>query len=118
MDILIVDDSKLIVSKITELLDDLEMATSLKSCGTYAHAVCLIDSSRPFVALLDINLPDKSGIELLQHVKMYSPETTVIMFTNQSSDYYKKLCFKMGADHFLDKSKDFDNIRHILASLS
>src|SRR5947209_2024369 len=107
MTVLIVDDSRLIVTKITELLEDVKTITSLRACGSYAHAIRLINSIKPGVALLDINLPDKSGIDLLKYLKRHSPATTVIMFSNQSSDYYKSLCFKMGAHHFLDKSNDF-----------
>jgi DNA-binding NarL/FixJ family response regulator len=118
MTVLIVDDSPLILSKISELLEDVEAITTLKTCGSYASAVAEFDSCHPKIALLDINLPDKSGIELLQYVKAKAPETTVIMFTNHSSDYYRKLCLQIGADHFLDKSKDFDNIPLILSSLS
>ena len=118
MTVLIVDDSPLIVTKVTELLEDFNSITALKTCGSYAHAVREIEIKHPKVALLDINLPDKSGIELLKYVKAKSPETTIIMFTNQSSDYYRKLCFNMGAHYFLDKSQDFDNIPMILSTLS
>lgn len=118
MTVLIVDDSRLIITKMTEMLEEVDSVTALKSCGTYAEAIDLINSFKPVVSLLDINLPDKSGIELLRYVKINSPETTVIMFTNQSTDHYKKLCLKMGANHFLDKSKDFESIPAILTSLS
>lgn len=117
MTLLIVDDSQLIITKITELLEDFLAIATLKTCGSFAHAVHYFETFQPKIALLDINLPDKSGIELLQYVKATAPQTTVIMFTNQSSDYYKKLCFNKGADYFLDKSKDFDNIPVILTSL-
>jgi DNA-binding NarL/FixJ family response regulator len=118
MNILVVDDSQLILTKITELLSDVHSITTLKTCGSYDQAVRYFETDKPSIALLDINLPGKSGIELLQYFKSKAPETTVIMFSNQSSDYYKKLCFSMGADHFLDKSKDFDHIPSILISLS
>lgn len=118
MPVLIVDDSPLIIIKITELLEDFNAVTILKACRSYAEAVNELEFYLPKIALLDINLPDKSGIELLQFIKGKSPETIVIMFTNQSSDYYKKLCLNKGADYFLDKSKDFDHIPLILTSLS
>ena len=118
MTVLIVDDSPLILTKITELLEDVEAITTLKTCGSYARAVQYFETYKPKIALLDINLPDKSGIELLQYVKSTAPDTTVIMLTNQSSDYYRRLCFNKGADYFLDKSQDFDNIPSILTSLS
>ena len=118
MTVLIVDDSPLILTKITELLEEFRAITTLKTCGSYAHAVHELDTCLPKIALLDINLPDKSGIELLKYVKAKSPETTVIMFTNHSTSYYRTLCLNLGANYFLDKSQDFDNIPLILTSLS
>lgn len=116
--VLIVDNSPMIVTRLTELLEDVTAITSLKTCGTYGHAVRYFETYQPKIALLDINLPDKSGIELLKYVKFQAPETKVIMLTNQSGDYYREQCLKMGADYFLDKSLDFDRIPFILTSLT
>lgn len=116
MTVLIVDDSPLIIAKIVELLEDIEAITSVKTCGTYSDAVDMIDTYRPLLVLLDINLPDKNGIELLRYIKSNLPKIIVIMVTNQSSEYYKKLCFKMGADHFVDKSKDFEQLTSLVTS--
>lgn len=118
MTVLVVDDSPLILSKIKELLEEVEGITALKMCASFTDAIYQFDTFCPKVTLLDINLPDKNGIELLEYIKSKPIKTTVIMLTNQSSDYYRKLCFKMGADHFLDKSKDFDDIPSILSNLS
>ena len=118
MTVFIVDDSPLILSKVAELLEEVDGINSLKTCGTYTGAVKEFNAYRPSHILIDINLPDGSGIELLQHVKKTSPQTTVIMFTNMSGEYYQKLCLNMGADYFIDKSKDFERIPSILASLS
>jgi len=118
MDILIVDDSLLVTSKIKELIEDVKVVTGIKSCGTYAEAIDLLKNDHPKVVLLDINLPDRSGIDLLQHIKTFWANIIVVMVTNQSSEYYQNLCFKMGADYFLDKSKDFDQLPSILYSLA
>ena len=36
------------------------------------------------------------------------------MVTNKVSEYYKDMCMQKGADHFIDKSKEFENIPTIL----
>ena len=118
MTVLIVDDSPIIISKLLELLEDVGTIRSIKSCGSYSHAVESIDAYNPDVVLLDINLPDKSGIQLLRHVKNKLPQVRVIMVTNQNSTYYRNLCIDLGAEHFLDKSKDFEALPSILTSLS
>lgn len=116
-DILIVDDSALIVEKIKELLEDTAGIAAIKSCGTYAEAIALLLHFTPAVVLLDINLPDESGIALLTYIKASFPKTVVIMVTNQSEEYYKNLCLQLGADGFIDKSKDFEKISEMVAVL-
>jgi DNA-binding NarL/FixJ family response regulator len=115
--LLIVDDSPLIVKKINEWLEEVEGITSIESCGTYAGAVDLLAVYKPAVVLLDINLPDKSGIVLLKHIKTFYPGTIVIMVTNQDGDFYKSLCLELGARYFLDKSNDFEKLPALVASV-
>jgi DNA-binding NarL/FixJ family response regulator len=118
MTVLIVDDSPLIIARIIELLEDVDVITDLKTCGTYHHAIKLLNSYTPRVILLDINLPDRNGIEILQYAKAFFPETIIIMVTNNCSKHYRDLCFKMGADDFIDKSSDFEDIPAILSSVA
>jgi DNA-binding NarL/FixJ family response regulator len=68
------------------------------------------------MVLLDINLPDKSGIELLRKIKKEYKKMKVFMITNQANDYYKEICKKLGADHFFDKSKDFNLIPDLISA--
>lgn len=114
----IVDDSAIIVEKITELLQDVNGITSIKSCLSFQEAVDNINRYKPAVVLLDINLPGKSGIELLRFIKANYADIIVIMVTNQNSDYYRKLCLEIGAYEFVDKSKDFDKLPSILSKIS
>ena len=117
MTVLIVDDSPLIIQKIDELLQELAITLKLISCGTHSEAIELLDEFRPSVVIVDINLPDKSGIEVLTSIKRNHPKTIVIMCTNQVSNYYREQCFKLGASYFIDKSKDFENIPRLIYSL-
>jgi DNA-binding NarL/FixJ family response regulator len=77
----------------------------------------MLTESRPDIVLLDIHLPVKSGIELLQYIRINHPATIVIMLTNESGDYYRKICKKLGAAYFIDKSREFELIPDILASI-
>jgi DNA-binding NarL/FixJ family response regulator len=116
--ILIIDDSALIVERLINLLKDLRNVETINLAGTWAEAIILLEQFQPQIVFLDIHLPDKSGIELLNKIKTEHPEIIVIMFTNQGSDFYKTLCLELGADYFIDKSKDFDLISEIISSLT
>lgn len=115
--ILIIDDSPLIVKRLIEMLSELPNLEWIKHAGNHADGVELANSLQPRILLLDINLPDKSGIELLRSCKQSMPFTKIIMITNQANEYYRKLCMKLGADHFIDKSKEFELIAETIADM-
>jgi two-component system chemotaxis response regulator CheY len=115
--ILIVDDSMLIVDRLQQMLKGSEITGSINHAGDYDTALSLLAQIRPEIVLLDINLPGKSGLSILKYIKDNYPSSIVIMITNQADDYYRKICTRMGADHFVDKSKDFEQIPLIISSL-
>ena len=115
--VLIVEDSPLIVKSMIELLEDVVGIASIKSCGTYSEAICLLSTYNPAVVLLDINLPDKNGIVLLKYIKTFYPEIIIIMVTNHNEEFYKNICLEVGAHYFLDKSNDFETLPALVAAV-
>jgi DNA-binding NarL/FixJ family response regulator len=116
--ILIVDDSDLIIERLSALLQDQENVKAVLNARNYSQALSLIEKTTPDVVLLDINLPGLSGIDLLRTIKKTYKHITVIMVTNQVNDRYKTICKKLGAHYFFDKSNDFDFIPQIISSLA
>ena len=115
--ILIVDDSEFITTRVIELLAVVDNVDSIYAAANFAEGAAKFSDLQPSLVLLDINLPDKSGIELLRHIKSASPSTEVIMLTNQSDSYYRNLCGKLGAREFIDKTRDFENLPAVVAGL-
>jgi len=114
--ILIVDDSPLIVERVVAMFRDLLCFDSCYTAWSYEQAVETISKNEIDVALLDINLPSKNGIELLNYIKVNHPLTQCIMLTNQSDFYYRNLCSKMGAAYFLDKTSEFQKIPELVTA--
>jgi CheY-like chemotaxis protein len=96
------------------MVDELDFVSDIYIAHDFASAIQYIEKENPALILLDIHLPDKSGIELLDVVKKDFPSIKVIMVTNKVSPYYKDLCLEKGANYFIDKSKEFENIPTIL----
>jgi DNA-binding NarL/FixJ family response regulator len=115
--ILIVDDNVNYVERIVSILAEDFSAASIHTAGSYNEAIILMDQLNPQVALLDINLPGKSGIDLLNYIKKENKDCRVIMITNQAFDSYRRKCMELGAEHFLDKSADFEKISSILGGM-
>lgn len=63
----------------------------------------VIASTSPDVVLLDINLPDGRGVDLIDKIKKVQPEVKIIMLTGQEPQGYVKESIIKGAYGFLCK---------------
>jgi DNA-binding NarL/FixJ family response regulator len=114
--VLIVDDSILILERMIPLLAEIENISFVVHAASYKEAFEVLSRLTPDMVLLDINLPDKSGIELLRVIKERQMDVAVLMISNNAGSYYRDICKKLGAQYFLDKSTDIDLIPTVLAN--
>jgi CheY-like chemotaxis protein len=115
--LLIVDDSVVIISRLKDLLEGLRGIHAIDVAHSYADALSLLTTAPPDITLLDINLPDRNGIEVLRYVRQYHPAIVVIMISNQGGVFYRDLCLRLGAARYIDKSTEFELIPTLLSSL-
>ena len=115
--LLIVDDSELIIERLIDSLKDHNTIKKIITATGYKEAVDILGKKKTDIILLDIQLSGKNGIDLLKFIVKEYPDIKVVMCSNLSNDYYKKLCKKIGARYFVDKSKDFELIPDILFSI-
>lgn len=113
--ILHVDNSNAIILYIKIMLMEIPGIQNIESVGSVVQAEEVLQNKPIDVAILDINLPDGNGIQLLEWVKKKYPAVMVIMFTNSSDQFFRDRALSSGADHFLDKSMEFEDIIKILS---
>jgi DNA-binding NarL/FixJ family response regulator len=116
--VLLIDDSTIILTVMSEVLSTVPCVSSIKTSSAPVQALQTIEEFKPDVLLLDINMPEKNGIEVLKEVKENYPEVKVIMLTNHSTEYYRNTCFNIGAYQFIDKANEFDKIAPIMEKIS
>jgi DNA-binding NarL/FixJ family response regulator len=114
--VLIVDDSILILERMIPLIAEIESISFVIHAANYREGLDILSRLTPDMVLLDINLPDKSGIELLRVIKERQLEIAVLMISNSTGSYYRDICKKLGARYFLDKSIDIDLLPTVLAN--
>lgn len=100
----IVDDHYMVVEGIRSLMQAEQGIEWIGHASTSASCLAFLQSRRPDVLLMDINLPDQSGIELCRQVKALYPEVFVIGLStfNQLSFIQKML--ESGASGYLLKN--------------
>ena len=117
--VLIVDDSKIICDRITVMLKEILTTGSVYRAHNFKEGLQLLKDNTPDVAILDINLPDKTGIELLRTIKENKITVkTVIMMTEDASEPKREKCMQLGADYFLNKFTDFEMIADIVENIA
>jgi DNA-binding NarL/FixJ family response regulator len=112
--VLLIDDSELIGSKVLDLLSTIAAVELLGQAKSVKEGLQACEEKRPDIVFLDINLPDGSGIALLKELKKRQPHIRVIMLTNSADSFYRHKCAELKAEHFLDKTKDFDRIPQLV----
>ena len=77
-------------------------------CGTGAGA--FVAKAKPDILLLDICMPDRDGIKVLEDVLLVRPEQKVIMLTTSEADNDVYRALNMGAKGYLLKDRDSDDL--------
>ena len=77
-------------------------------CGTGAGA--FVANTKPDILLLDICMPDRDGIKVLEDVLLVRPEQKVIMLTTSEADNDVYRALNMGAKGYLLKDRDSDDL--------
>ncbi len=114
INVLLVDDSELIISGLKEMLSDVKTINKIETAGTLAEAELVMNREEINTVVLDINLPDGNGLNFLKWIKANHPGVVVMMLSNMSSELYRRTAEQRGADHFFDKSNDFEIIHKLL----
>ena len=114
--VLIVDDSKQVRERLISLLSEHPKIRIVGQAGDGVEAIDALNKLGPDTVILDIRLPGRNGIELLKEIKSAHPEITVIMLTNYDFDLYRRQCGQFGADHFFNKTREFEQVVNVLVS--
>jgi len=109
--ILVVDDEPLVLAGLASLLED---KWDVREAGSGREAIVAFAEFSPDVVLLDVNLPDTTGIDLLHQMKMYSETTAVILMSGQGTHEVVTEGMKLGAETFLLKPFDYDMLEAAL----
>lgn len=108
--VLIVDDSPIVRERLVAILSELAGIEIVGQAENITEAINALGKFRPDVVILDIRMPGGSGIDVLHHIKQTGTGLMVIILTNYAFPEYRQRCLDAGANFFLDKSTEFDQI--------
>jgi len=111
--ILIVDDELLILRIISDILG--KEGYEVKTAINYFNASQLLDGEKFDVVITDIRMPEKSGIDLLTHVREINSDIPVILMTGFATLETAVEAVKQGAFDYLTKPLDFNKLKRIVS---
>jgi len=104
MNIYLIDDHALFRDGLISLLESRDI--SAKGSSSAREGITEIESSNFDIILLDLRMPESSGLEVLQDIKAAGIKTPVVMLTTSTDEYDLKECLKRGAQGYLLKDMD------------
>lgn len=113
--ILIIDDNEDLVSILTQELS--QEGYSVLTAGNGIDGLSLLDQSIVDLVILDIKLPEMDGFEVLKIIKKKFPAVRVVMITAHSDVYHAMESRKNGADDFIGKPYDFEEVLTVIERL-
>lgn len=118
LSILIVDDNIDVRARLVELLRQVTGVGTIGEADSLAAARRALAIRIPDLLILDLQLPDGSGIDFLREFRGDGLPSLSIVLTHYSLSVYRRACLDLGASYFLDKATEFERVAELAASLA
>lgn len=99
----LVDDHPLVREWLTQLIQGQPDLSVCGEASTANKAITEIVRLRPHIAIIDISLPDQSGLELIKAVKYEAPETKILVLSMHEEPIFAERAFSAGANGYIVK---------------
>jgi two-component system invasion response regulator UvrY len=101
--ILIIDDHEIVRDGLKNILNEQSEDTTFGEAGTLPEAIALATEADWDVAVLDLSLAGRSGLEILKELKQIRPRLPVLILSMHSEEQYARRAFKAGAAGYITK---------------
>jgi DNA-binding NarL/FixJ family response regulator len=108
--VILADDHNLVRQGIRQFLENADDIEVLGEASDGTGALQLVEELRPDIALLDIQMPGLSGVEVTRQIKARFPEVRILILTAYDDDPYVFALLQAGADGYLLKTLEVDDL--------
>lgn len=116
--VMIIDDHEVVRRGIAEVVDRAEGLTVIAEAGSVAEAVRRAELMNPEVALVDLRLPDGTGIDIITELRERAPSVKPIVLTSFDDDDALAEALEAGAKAYLLKSVRGAEITEVIRAVA
>ena len=117
MTVIMVENSRVMQRVWRDMIDSIADLTLTGIYSGATAAIAAVRSMPPDIVLLDIQLDEGSGIDVLRVLAAEHADARVIVVSSEKDDVYRRFCANAGAYAYYDKN-ELTAIHHTLASLA
>ena len=117
LSVLLVEDSAVLAERLSELVVATEGVELVGVAQTEASALVAVGQRALDVILLDLHLRQGTGFGVLRQLNKQPKRPVVIVLTNYDLVEYRREATAMGAEYFLDKARDMDQLPAIFEKI-
>ena len=118
LEVLVVEDVPDVRERLVSLVADISGLAAIAEAGSLREARALLQEFRPDVVLLDLRLPDGSGLEVLREIRNSDSEIFVAVLTAFDSLQIRRSCLAAGASAFLSKTSGLMDLSALLSTVA
>lgn len=115
LSVLLVEDSEVLAERLREALTALEGVRVIATVDTERAATACVRTQAVDVIVLDLQLKQGTGFGVLRGLGTQRP--AVVVLTNYALPEYREQAERLGADHFLNKSSDYEQLADVIGNL-
>ena len=110
MKILIADDHAIVREGVKLIVKTLPEVKQIDEAADGKEALAKLIKNHYDLAILDISMPEITGLDLLQQIKIHNIDTRVLMLSFHPQEQYAVRAFKLGAAGYLSKDSAFEEM--------
>lgn len=118
MTIFLVEDNAIVCKHLTEAIHTDTNHTVIGIAATAADALWQVPVLLPQIIVLDIQLNEGNGFEVLRGFPTLVPKPKFIVLSNNTDAHFRQNAARLGAEHFFDKSFEFPQFITLLRSIA
>ena len=116
--IVLVDDHTLLRDALREKLERESDFNVIGDAGSAESALERVSELKPDILILDVTLPDKSGVEVAEAVRELSPNTRIIAFSMHDEQHMVAAMLRAGAKGYVTKTAERPSLLNAIRAVA